>query len=159
MRKIKVIPLPSVERLQELFNYDPKTGSLIWKKVTGRRSCVGKEAGTSRNGKYFMIGVDRKIYLKHRVIYKLYHKKEPEGVVDHIDRDASNNKINNLRDATHSVSNYNRSFKSEFGKQGVYKSTRSKGFCAKISNRHLGTFPTLEAASKAAEQERIKCGA
>lgn len=105
--------LPSVDYLKECFSYDNNTGQLIWKerpahhfssicrlKAVNSRF-AGKVAGHyhSRNG-YLEIRIDDKLYKGHRIIYKLVKEEEPEGMLDHIDGDVTNNRVENLRVAT-----------------------------------------------------------
>lgn len=62
--------------------------------------------------KYYLCGAyfqnsDKKLRL-HREVWKYHNGKIPKGcVIDHIDRDVSNNQIENLRLATYSMNNRN----------------------------------------------------
>ena len=81
-------------RLHELFDY--KDGQLLNK--TKRRSQVeiGAPAGHKTVRGYVNIRVDGKMYKAHRLIY-LYHHGVMPDMVDHIDCDRANNRIENLR--------------------------------------------------------------
>ena len=60
--------------------------------------------------------------LVHRAVYLAKHGKIPEGyVIDHIDRNTSNNKLSNLRAVTHKVNMNNISFKKKSKNQGYWK--------------------------------------
>lgn len=62
--------------------------------------------------KYYLCGAyfqnsDKKLRL-HRAVWEYHNGKIPKGcVIDHIDRDVSNNQIENLRLATYSMNNKN----------------------------------------------------
>ena len=85
-------------RLHELFDY--KDGQLLNK--TKRRSQVeiGAPAGHKTVRGYVNIRVDGKMYKAHRLIY-LYHHGVMPDMVDHIDCDRANNRIENLRRLHH----------------------------------------------------------
>ena len=51
---------------------------------------------------------NRKSYFAHRVIWALHYGKFPNGVIDHIDGDSSNNRLDNLRSVSQSKNNTNR---------------------------------------------------
>lgn len=94
------------ERLKECLRYEPDTGFFFWIKKTGKKVVIGKRAGTPTEG-YFVIGIDGKTYKLHRLAFLYVHGRLPK-FVDHKDRDSTNNKINNLREATHSENMINR---------------------------------------------------
>lgn len=54
-----------------------------------------------------MVRINTGTYAVHRIIY-LYHHGYLPAIVDHIDRNSQNNKIENLRDADWNLSNQNR---------------------------------------------------
>ena len=45
--------------------------------------------------------------LLHRLLWKLIYNKFPDNFIDHIDRDKSNNRLNNLREATAEQNSHN----------------------------------------------------
>ncbi len=95
--------LPSVERLTELFLYQSETGELIWKVNRGRGAKAGEVAGSiNKSSGYREIGVDGKQFKAHRIIWKMLKNEEPPEVLDHVDSDRSNNRIENIQEASHS---------------------------------------------------------
>lgn len=95
--------LPSVERLNELFQYQPETGELIYKINRRGNAKAGSIAGTiDKSSGYRRISVDGKQFRAHRLVWKMLKNEEPPELVDHIDSDRANNRIDNLQEATHS---------------------------------------------------------
>ncbi len=60
---MKILPLPSQESLQELFDYDPNTGHLRWKIDRSPNARIGMIAGTPNSMGYRMVRVDGKMYI------------------------------------------------------------------------------------------------
>jgi hypothetical protein len=58
--------------------------------------------------KYFYDPVNQKTYYAHRVVWALHYGKFPNGVIDHIDGDPCNNRLENLRSVSQSENNTNR---------------------------------------------------
>lgn len=105
-------PLPSLEELQERFNYDPETGQLTWKKPPGFRAKPGDPAGYLTTKGYLRVKLGESHYRVHRLIWKLSHGEDPPAGmdIDHINRDRTDNRLANLRLATRS-DNVNNSFR------------------------------------------------
>jgi hypothetical protein len=74
-----------------------RDGLLYWKSPgPGRR--LDRPAGSIRQDGYHAINVGKKKYRAHRIIWEMHHGPIPAGlVVDHIDADPGNNRIENLR--------------------------------------------------------------
>ena len=88
------------ERVRELFDYR-EDGALVWKVRNSNVISVGRVAGTDHGDGYVAIKADGVIYLGHRLVW-LWHKGYlPEHGLDHRDRVRSNNRISNLREASH----------------------------------------------------------
>jgi hypothetical protein len=58
-------------------------------------------AGTHRSDGYLNVMVDGKFYRAHRLIFLYHFGYLPENDIDHIDRCKTNNKIENLREVSH----------------------------------------------------------
>lgn len=88
------------EQVRALFDYR-EDGYLVWKIKPSKSVARGSLAGSSpeKNEEYRRVKINGWDYAVHRVIY-LWHYGESPQVVDHIDRDKRNNRIENLRAAT-----------------------------------------------------------
>ena len=87
------------DRLKELLEYDPATGKFFWRVARGPRA-AGTEAGTVDSEGYVRIKIDRRMYKAHRLAWLYVHGYTPENDLDHIDRDPSNNRVENLREVS-----------------------------------------------------------
>lgn len=103
----KINPLPPLPLLRELFVYDATTGLLTWRKTQGTAS-AGREAGWLHRSGYVYVGVAGKSYKAHRIIWYLHHGTPPKDLLDHIDRNPTNNRIENLRECTHAQNQQNK---------------------------------------------------
>lgn len=92
----------TMERVRELFDYIPETGQLIRKISVGHRPSTkaGVIVGYPDSSGYLQVMVDWWQRSVHLVIWVWHHGYEPEHVLDHRDRDVSNNRIENLREVT-----------------------------------------------------------
>ena len=156
----KAKPLPPLELLRTLFDYEEETGALIWIVSPSRRVKVGDKAGTISRKGYLRIAItiDKKFcnFAAHRLIWYFVTGTDPgELQIDHIDSNKLNNRFSNLRLATNSQNNCNRraSLKSKAGLKGVSYYARSKKWCASISIQgkqfYLGLFDSPELAHMA----------
>jgi hypothetical protein len=69
---------------------------------------------------YHSCNIDKSNYLIHRLIYLMFYGELPE-LVDHIDRDSTNNRIENLRKADKKINSINRGLQAnnKSGHKGV----------------------------------------
>lgn len=113
--------MPSAEALRRSFHYDPKTGSLL-RKFSTMRSAVGSEASYTNNIGYRQAVFSGRIYSVHRIAWVMHFGLPPNGEVDHINGDRSDNRICNLRVATSCENNQNRrlSTRNKTGIKGVF---------------------------------------
>jgi molybdenum cofactor biosynthesis enzyme MoaA len=83
------------EYLHSLFDY--KDGNLYWK-INRYGASRKKPAGSVNSRKYHVVYIDYKQYSMHRIIFLMHHGYLPK-IIDHIDGNPENNKIENLREA------------------------------------------------------------
>jgi hypothetical protein len=119
---------------KEVVYYDPTSPSCLrWAcnipykgtfgtKVSYKR-VIGDVAGTyAKRDNRYKIKFKQKAYMAHRVVYELFFGPIPDGlVIDHIDGDASNNVITNLRAVSHTTNcrNTKKPKSNKTGVQGV----------------------------------------
>jgi hypothetical protein len=151
--------MAKMDRLSEVFSYDADTGRLTWKAATSVAVKVGEVAGTARKTGHRQVRLDGKIYLCHRVIWALVHGAWPDGEIDHINGDAGDNRLSNLRvvDRRTNAENKRRPQSNNLtGYLGV--SPHNSGYSASIRSRGqftwLGHYDTPEAASAAYVQAK-----
>jgi hypothetical protein len=139
------------------------TGELFWKEPTSSQSRVkiGGAAGTAIRGgskKYAAVHIKGEKLAVHRIVWALHNGRWPDGHIDHIDGDETNNKIFNLRDVTRSQNNMNRKNRSDnlSGLKGARRRKNRDGSFVWVSSiwidgeqKYLGRFKTPEDAHAA----------
>lgn len=135
----------------DLFIYDD--GLLINKK-SGNIYCNEDKDG------YIRVRISGKEYRAHRIIWEMFNGPIPEGLlIDHIDRDVYNNRIENLRLVTRQQNNMNSGSKKSEGYKGVSK-TVSGTYRARLSHKGitycLGTYKTIEEAKTAYDEKALE---
>lgn len=150
----KIKPLPPLDYIKEILDYNPKTGNLTWK-VKASQKKQGDVAGYISKEGYVQIGICSKIYLAHRIAWKIYYSEEPPQFIDHIDGNKSNNIISNLRLASNAENMQNGKIRANntTGYKGVCFNKKLKKYQANIckdrKQTHLGLFETAEEAHAA----------
>lgn len=149
MKKVKDIDL---DRMRELLSY--KDGHLFWR-ISGRSRRMGVPIGSLNSEGYLSVQIDGIKYLSHRIIWVLHKGHIPKGIrIDHKDRDKSNNRIDNLRMATHSQNCANGKKRGSSGlPKGVYRYLKTNRYVAQIRHNnklhHLGHFDCSKQAHAA----------
>jgi hypothetical protein len=144
------------KRLKEVLSYDPKSGFFLTKK-SYFQSRVGGSAGKYDKKGYCLIYVDGAPYLAHRLAF-LYMKGSIPDIVDHIDRNPSNNAWDNLRPASKSLNrlNCNLSIANKSGCTGVHFHKASNKWRAGIvingKKIYLGAFTEKDDAIRARQE-------
>lgn len=152
---MKTKPLPKLERINELLDYDPLTGEFTWKISRGPKP-AGSNAG-QRWVDYVRIKIDGQSYQAHRIAWLILTGEDPGlMVVDHKDLDKQNNRANNLRLQSISENGAN----TLRGEPKCYQQTTSGKYQAVFTLEKkrtcLGTFDTAEEASKVGREARKK---
>lgn len=136
--------------LNELYEYDD---GLLLNKKTGHIYC-----NLDRDG-YVRVRKDGKEYRAHRLIWEMLKGPIPEGLlIDHIDGDTLNNRIENLRLATRQQNNANSVSKGSTLPKGIVRvSTRYRArLTFKGTTYSIGTFDTIEEAKLAYDSKNIE---
>ena len=148
-------------KLKQLFEYNKETGELIWKVSTNSNVKIGDIAGSidHRDRGYTDISIDGKRYKSHRLIW-IWHFGNFDGMLDHIDTNRRNNKIENLRIATASQNNYNTNISksNKSGIKGVYWEKFSQKWRVKIEANgkvyYFGRYSDLAKATQVMIESR-----
>ena len=170
----------TIEIVRELLHYNPNTGDLFWKErplkyfkneVDARKwnhRNAGKKAFTCtiRNKKYDTLkskqgSIFNKKYYAHRIIWLYYYGRWPKHQIDHINHDATDNRIINLREVSGFENQKNRTLNknSKTGHTGVswYENLNKYRARIKINSKTiwLGSYDSLEEAVEARELANI----
>jgi len=144
------------EIVKEFFYY--KEGSLYTAKS---RQGVWKDlkAGSLRHNGYYYVRFQNKMYLEHRLIF-LYHHGYLPKVIDHTDGSKTNNKIENLREATQAQNCWNmkKPNTNTTGVKGVWFDKERNKWYAEFKTEgkknYVGRFDTLEEATERLHEAR-----
>ena len=145
------------EEATAIFSYDPKTG-IVTRKLTGL------PCGTPDSYGYLNVGVKRKTYKLHRLIWLLVHGEWPNGIIDHIKRVVDDNRIENLRVVTKRGNALNSKVPSDStsGHKGVsWRADKKKwrAYTAVMGKQiNLGHYDSLEDAILARQKGMEKYG-
>jgi len=165
--------LPPSERLRELLAYCPDTGVLTWRRVRpgvargrGDRSAESianwwngvfaeTTAGSPQKDGRLRVTVDTVPYYAHRLAWSIFYGTPPDGTIDHLNGNPSDNRIANLRIASYAENSKNKvtTVRSSTGHRGVY--LRHGRY--RVLTRSLGrtiTIGTFDALSEALEARR-----
>ena len=140
------------EQANKYFTYDEEVGKLLWKVAKGRAR-VGHVAGYIDRRGYRVVKIDGKLYKIHRLVF-LINKGYLPKVLDHINNDRADNRIENLRPANlyQNSQNSKLRFDNTSGIKGVSLHKVTKKWEAKVQaygkRKYLGQFHTLEEAEQ-----------
>lgn len=161
-----------IDVLRSVLRYEPETGKLYWlnrpesmfketpkrsrkqsanmwnARDSGTEALTSKGSGGSKTGKVLGRAIPA-----HRAAFALHYGRWPKGLIDHINGDASDNRISNLREANRSQNGQNAGVRGGSSKYcGVSRESRSGSWVAQCAgasgeSRYIGTFKTeIEAA-------------
>ena len=160
---MKFKPLPPLERVREILNYDPDSGVFTWKVRRAANAMPGQIAGVVNGNRYRYISIDNAKYLAHRLAWLHFYGVDPLDLdIDHKDRDSLNNSIENLRLATDQQNLWNTAKRSDSSSpyKGVHFQKRIKRWIAAIKHDgrkcHIGSYATAEEAAKAYQEKSLE---
>ena len=157
---------PHPEYLRAILSYNSTTGDLFWQHREDR-DCqwntrwAGKKAGYINSKGYIYVNIDKKRYLSHRIIWALVHGNWPKNQIDHIDGNPSNNRLENLREATNQENNRNKSLQKNNTSDvtGVSWNKKVQKWVARIAtdrkDHHIGVFDNKDDAIAARKDAEV----
>ena len=136
-------------------HYDPLAGVFTWS--VGRRGCsLGEKAGSVTHDGYAVVKLGGRPIRAHRLAWFLSYGVWPDGEIDHINGDRSDNRLANLRVVDRAANSQNRrgpQKNNKSGLQGICWVKHAKRWRAQIMARkvlhRLGYFDSPEAAHAA----------
>lgn len=153
----------TVERMDEIFDVDPAKGSIIWRAPPfNHPDLMGKEAGTTNCYGYVQIRIDGRIYRRARLIWFYVHGTWPSKQVDHENLVKTDDRLENLREASSDQNQWNTSVRKNnlLKAKGIdwrpdKKRYRARVVCRGITTQ-VGYFRSLDEAIAARAQVVIK---
>lgn len=157
------------DTVRSLFVY--KRGQLYWKPrppeafanptayVMWNKRYANTAAGCKNNRGYIRIGIEKRYYFAHRLVWLYHHGYMPKAI-DHINGIRHDNRLRNLRPATQMENRWNsrlvKATKSNI--KGVYK--RADGvfeahICADYKRYYIGRFVRRSDAERAVARFRV----
>ena len=156
--------------LHNLIFYNPITGECKWrwrdkkyfKRTQDYLTWNARYAYQTINGKrkdgYKRVILFYKNYLLHRIIWFYVYGEWPDNLIDHIDRNPSNNKISNLRIGDKRLNSLNSKLFSTntSGHRGVSFDSKRKKWRAYYNQLYLGFFDRKEDALQKRKDYELK---
>lgn len=169
------LPLPSPQFIKEVLHYDSKTGKLFWKERKNNRNFNARMAGKEvvlkidtkgRTHHQISFGKRSKKIYYHRVVWCWYYGEWPDDdlVIDHINGDATDNRIDNLRLVTRQENSMNQKRKSSntSGHAGVSWNKTAQVWSVYVNSKgnriYLGTFKDKAQAVETRKKAEIEYG-
>lgn len=141
------------EGLKKIIHYDPETGNFSWLAYgKGKRESLA--AGCLSPIGYVHIGINRKLYLAHRLAFLWMDGSIPDEQVDHINGVRNDNRWSNLRRASQSENARNTKLHStnSSGAIGVSWDGRRSAWRVRIGVQWIGYYRKFEDAVDARKE-------
>jgi hypothetical protein len=138
--------LPDQSYLLQKFDYNPQTGVLRWQSGLRQNRASGKIISRLDSDGYIRLGLDGNYHRAHRIIWKMMTGEDASTLIDHIDTNKVNNRWDNLRLATMSENQRNRT--KRFGRR-IVRDPSTGLWRAYV---YLGTHATKDEADAAIEK-------
>lgn len=151
----------TADYLRSRLAYDPASGELRWKArdlsegrwvANWNAKYAGTVAGSPDRYGYIKVTLDGHPHRAHRLAWVIHYGSEAPKLIDHVDLNRANNRLDNLRAATQSQNLANQA---GFSKTGFKGATRLKSgrFQAQVASKYLGSYATAEEAHAVAMAE------
>ena len=133
------------KQLKEYLSYDRNNGEFIALQRSPKYP-ASRKLGTLHSTGYVVIKIQKKLYKAHRLAWLYETGKFPDGVIDHINRNKSDNRFCNLREIeiTHNSENNPIKKSNSSGYPGISFKKEMKRWRARITfgykEKHLGYF-------------------
>ena len=143
----------TAEKLREQLHYDPATGVFTRRVARANNTKVGDIAGSRNDEGYVVVKVLSHSYRAHRLAWLHVYGVWPQNPLDHINGIRDDNRIENLRAATHTenLRNAKKRKNTRCALKGVnFNKGRFRAIITVASKRiHLGYYDTEEDAHAA----------
>lgn len=145
----------TAELLKSLLDYDPKVGSLTWRSDGWgeRPHKAGERAERLGSRGYLRIPVRGKYIAAHRAAWAIATGALPNGQIDHVNGDKTDNRLSNLRDVDATTNSENKRAAYSNNRSGLLGASLDKKtgrYMARVyagGKRHyVGQFDTPEEA-------------
>lgn len=149
----------ALEELHRKFDYEESTG-VFTNKESYFKSHVGRVAGCLHHSGYRYVRINGVAYAEHRLAWLYVTGENPNGYIDHIDGNRSNNAFSNLRIATREQNNSNakRRVDNKSGIKGIdWHNLCNKWQCRVQSGKKritIGYYDSIEEATNAIKDYR-----
>jgi len=132
------------EKLKTIFHYDPETGIFT-------RFSTGKVVGSPNTKGCIQINIGHSKYVAARLAWMYMTGKFPEHFIDHKNMIKSDNRWENLREATNSQNRANTDPTADSNYKGVYPNRYRWKAVISMGGKHvyLGNFRTKQEAAEA----------
>lgn len=147
--------LPTQQDVQAVLHYDPETGIFVNKVDRNPRALKNAIAGYTNTIGYTVVQINGRKLHAHRLAWLYMTGKWPNCEIDHINRNRSDNRFVNLRQATSTQNKHNTTHRinNTSGHRGVTWHKQRGKWQAQISvagvHRYLGLFDTVDEAVQA----------
>lgn len=139
--------------------FDYKDGQLFYKN-SRRGKLAGSVAGSPKvDSGYRIVKIKGRAYYEHRIVF-LWNKGYLPKIIDHINRNRADNRIENLEDSTASKNTMNSKLweTNTSGYRGVTKHTKNNSWIGQTwlngKKYHVGSFATPQEAYDAVQKYR-----